>query len=437
MTSLPTSGPDTSPLAPLVTRTVAAVPRGRHRPAVAPAGGGRARHHVVGAPRRRARGLGPRRVGDGSRGVALRGARVVVAVRVRVRRGPRRGRPARHRTGRLRRRLVCRRLAFRRHARRAVGRRRPTRRPLVGDDDHDRRTRLRRASDAGRSRRRRGARRGRLRRRLAVTDRVGAVPSPRQSPRIQAATSTRSSSPATSTSARLRRSTCGGCCAGWPRATSRRWVFARRRAGRRDARAARPPREGPGHLARARRDDPPHRRRRARPRARRVAGALVEGPRGARVRRALGRRCPRAALLVDERARGAVRAAPAQRHAPRDRRGRACSPTTRRRSRWPPRSTRAPPSAAPRPRWPTRSSRELEHMDRGRYAGPVGWMDASGDGEWGIALRSARDPPGRPAADARCIAGCGIVAGSIRRPRWPSPTPSSIPMRDALTAPRP
>ena len=31
---------------------------------------------------------------------------------------------------------------------------------------------------------------------------------------------------------------------------------------------------------------------------------------------------------------------------------------------------------------------ELEQMDRGRYAGPVGWMDASGDGEWGIALRS-------------------------------------------------
>ena len=32
---------------------------------------------------------------------------------------------------------------------------------------------------------------------------------------------------------------------------------------------------------------------------------------------------------------------------------------------------------------------EIEGMDRGRYAGPVGWMDAAGDGEWGIALRSA------------------------------------------------
>ncbi|MGA9748652.1 MAG: chorismate-binding protein, partial [Nocardioides sp.] len=32
---------------------------------------------------------------------------------------------------------------------------------------------------------------------------------------------------------------------------------------------------------------------------------------------------------------------------------------------------------------------ELEGMNRGRYAGPVGWIDAAGDGEWAIALRSA------------------------------------------------
>jgi menaquinone-specific isochorismate synthase len=54
---------------------------------------------------------------------------------------------------------------------------------------------------------------------------------------------------------------------------------------------------------------------------------------------------------------------------------------------------------------------ELEGMDRGRYAGPVGWVDADGDGEFGLALRCAElcadDPCG-----ARLFAGCGIVAGS-------------------------
>jgi menaquinone-specific isochorismate synthase len=52
--------------------------------------------------------------------------------------------------------------------------------------------------------------------------------------------------------------------------------------------------------------------------------------------------------------------------------------------------------------------RDLEHMDRGRYAGPVGWVDARGNGEWGIALRCA-EVDGRR---ARLFAGCGIVAGS-------------------------
>lgn len=51
---------------------------------------------------------------------------------------------------------------------------------------------------------------------------------------------------------------------------------------------------------------------------------------------------------------------------------------------------------------------ELEGMDRGRYAGPVGWVDGSGDGEFGIALRCAQ-LDGRI---ARLFAGCGIVADS-------------------------
>jgi menaquinone-specific isochorismate synthase len=52
--------------------------------------------------------------------------------------------------------------------------------------------------------------------------------------------------------------------------------------------------------------------------------------------------------------------------------------------------------------------RELENMDRERYAGPVGWVDAAGNGEWGIALRCAQLTGNR----ARLFAGCGIVAGS-------------------------
>ena len=52
--------------------------------------------------------------------------------------------------------------------------------------------------------------------------------------------------------------------------------------------------------------------------------------------------------------------------------------------------------------------RDLEQMDRGRYAGPVGWVDARGNGEWGIALRCAEVDARR----ARLFAGCGIVAGS-------------------------
>lgn len=53
--------------------------------------------------------------------------------------------------------------------------------------------------------------------------------------------------------------------------------------------------------------------------------------------------------------------------------------------------------------------RELEPFDRGRYAGPVGWVDQSGDGKWAISLRSAEvDADGTLTA----YAGAGIVAES-------------------------
>ena len=55
-----------------------------------------------------------------------------------------------------------------------------------------------------------------------------------------------------------------------------------------------------------------------------------------------------------------------------------------------------------------RVAAEVERMDRGWYAGPVGWMDGSGDGEFCVALRSAliRD------REAHLFAGVGVVADS-------------------------
>ena len=62
----------------------------------------------------------------------------------------------------------------------------------------------------------------------------------------------------------------------------------------------------------------------------------------------------------------------------------------------------------------------LEPFDRGRYAGPVGWIDGNGDGEWAIALRCAQfgaEPMAGPSGEldrlpVTAYAGAGIVAGS-------------------------
>ena len=51
---------------------------------------------------------------------------------------------------------------------------------------------------------------------------------------------------------------------------------------------------------------------------------------------------------------------------------------------------------------------QLEGFDRGRYAGPIGWVDAHGNGEWAVALRCAQVTGTRITA----YAGAGIVAGS-------------------------
>jgi menaquinone-specific isochorismate synthase len=71
---------------------------------------------------------------------------------------------------------------------------------------------------------------------------------------------------------------------------------------------------------------------------------------------------------------------------------------------------------------------EIEQLDRGRYAGPVGWMDASGDGEWGIALRSAH----LEGTTVRLFAGCGIVADSDPEAELAEAQAKFVPVRDAL-----
>jgi menaquinone-specific isochorismate synthase len=72
--------------------------------------------------------------------------------------------------------------------------------------------------------------------------------------------------------------------------------------------------------------------------------------------------------------------------------------------------------------------RELESMDRERYAGPVGYMDADGNGEWGIALRCAQLDGDR----ARLFAGGGIVGGSDPEAELAETEAKFRPMRAAL-----
>ena len=74
---------------------------------------------------------------------------------------------------------------------------------------------------------------------------------------------------------------------------------------------------------------------------------------------------------------------------------------------------------------------ELECMNRARYAGPVGWIDAHGDGEMGIALRCGQIADDR--RSIRLFAGCGIVAGSSAEQELAESQAKLLPMRSALT----
>ena len=73
---------------------------------------------------------------------------------------------------------------------------------------------------------------------------------------------------------------------------------------------------------------------------------------------------------------------------------------------------------------------ELEDLNRGRYAGPVGWIDSRGDGEIAIALRT-----GELSEDLKSMqiySGCGIVAGSNPEDELAESQAKLNPMRTAL-----
>ena len=79
---------------------------------------------------------------------------------------------------------------------------------------------------------------------------------------------------------------------------------------------------------------------------------------------------------------------------------------------------------------------EVEGMDRGRYAGPVGWVDWHGEGEWCIALRSAALPDGGPGpgAPARVFGGGGIMPDSVPADELAETEAKMRPMLGALGA---
>ena len=88
-------------------------------------------------------------------------------------------------------------------------------------------------------------------------------------------------------------------------------------------------------------------------------------------------------------------------------------------------------------------SARVEGIDRGRYAAPVGWISADGDGEWAIALRGGQlrdvqlsdlQPAAAPSSHKmlRAFAGCGVVAGSTPAAELAETNLKFAPIRDAL-----
>ncbi len=72
---------------------------------------------------------------------------------------------------------------------------------------------------------------------------------------------------------------------------------------------------------------------------------------------------------------------------------------------------------------------DIEAIPRGRYAGPVGWVDGAGNGEWAIALRCAQWRE----TDIVAHAGAGIIVGSDPESEYDETELKFRPIREALT----
>ena len=134
-----------------------------------------------------------------------------------------------------------------------------------------------------------------------------------------------------------------------------------------------------------------------------------QGPRGAGDRGAPDRARAGPGQRVGRRGRragaGQGPERPAPRHAdPRPARGRRCRPSS-----WPAGCIRPRPWAASRATVAQPLIPALEGLDRGWYAGAVGWTDLAEDGEFCVALRCAL----LRGNVAHLYAGCGIVADSV------------------------
>jgi isochorismate synthase EntC len=82
--------------------------------------------------------------------------------------------------------------------------------------------------------------------------------------------------------------------------------------------------------------------------------------------------------------------------------------------------------------WPTEAALELldeeSDLDRGWYAGPVGWLDRAGDGDIAVAIRSGLVHD----RDVSLFAGCGVVADSEPDREWDESSLKLRVMGDAL-----